>query len=171
MLLGVSAEYYGVHRPIEVNITISGCILLAISFCLRWWGMKSLGHQWAIHAVGSSKLSVKDQSILRHGPYQIIRHPIYLAAIMEVIGIPLIANSFYTLGFVLLVNCPLMFLRSRLEEQTLFARYCDEFVDYFKETGRFLPRVSTEKSEQRRREKLFVDFPDRRKGSLTKKPQ
>ncbi len=82
--------------------------------------------------------SVKD-TLVRHGLYTYVRHPIYAGGVVIVVGLALIrpAWSFVTaciLGFIWLI------VQARLEEIDLLQRMPD-YKDYMKQVPRFLPRL------------------------------
>lgn len=129
--------------PKKLNVfSISiGSFLLITSLLLRWWGVKTLGPQWGIHVIDNSKLSILTKKIIIKGPYKYIRHPIYLGVILELIAIPLLVHSYFTLLFVVFVNIPLQILRSKLEEKKCIEDFGNEYIQYLLVTPAFLPKI------------------------------
>jgi methyltransferase len=125
--------------PVTLNITLSlyGLFLFIAGFLLRLSGIKTLNHQWTVHAVGASK--IKDIYIVQSGPYKYIRHPIYLGVILEVLSIPLIWNAYSAFFIALALNVPLQLIRAYLEEKTSLRRFGEDFNRYLKDTPAFFP--------------------------------
>ncbi len=114
-----------------------GAMLYLASFRLRWWGMTALGSQWAVHAIGAQKVS--KVRVIKIGPYKYIRHPIYLAIFLEVLSIPLIANSFIGLLFAAFFYIPLQYKRLLEEEKNNIRKMGEPYLTYMQETGSLFP--------------------------------
>ena len=79
-------------------------------------------------------------TLVTRGPYRWVRHPFYLATALAVVANSLVtANWFLALtgGIVL----GLLVLRTRIEEEKLIERFGEDYKEYMKRTGRFLPRL------------------------------
>lgn len=131
------AETFIFVKRFRVCITILGLCLYVLAFLLRWWGMKALGKQWAIHAVGAQK--IKKVRLIKIGPFKYVRHPIYLAIIIEVISIPTIANTPWCMLFAISINVPLQIVRLVLEEKSSIRRFGDKYLQYQQEVSQLLP--------------------------------
>jgi len=96
------------------------------------WGHIELG--WRTHMP-----SVKD-TLVRHGLYAYVRHPIYDGGFLIIIGIALFKP---TLVFVIACVLGIIWLdvQARLEEIDLLQRMPD-YKDYMKEVPRFILRIS-----------------------------
>ncbi len=140
LILFVIAEFF--LRPTEkIAITsVLGGMFLVFSFSLRWYAMKTLGSEWRVHATDSTRRAQGQEVLIRKGPYGFIRHPIYLAVIFELLAIPLIAQTYLSLLFSVLVNIPLQVLRSRLEEAKSIEIYGLNYAQYMNEVPGFIPR-------------------------------
>ncbi|MEI7751142.1 MAG: isoprenylcysteine carboxylmethyltransferase family protein [Candidatus Omnitrophota bacterium] len=132
-----SAECFIAQESPPVFPVILGVILFLMAFSLRWWGMRTLGNQWAVHAVGAQKVS--KASIVKDGPYHYIRHPIYLAIFFEVLSIPLIANAFWGLLFAAFLYIPLQYKRLREEEKNNVRKMGEAYLHYMGETSSLIP--------------------------------
>ncbi len=79
-------------------------------------------------------------TLVTRGPYRWVRHPFYLATALAVV-----ANSLATANWFLALTGGIAFgllvLRTRIEEEKLIERFGEEYKDYMKRTGRFLPRL------------------------------
>jgi methyltransferase len=130
-------DFYINPNSFNVMSVSWGVLLYVSSFRLRWWGMKSLGKQWAIHAVGAQK--IKKVRLIKLGPYKYVRHPIYLAVMMEVLSIPLLASSLGGIVFAAVVNIPLQYLRLIKEEQSTLRKLGESYKSYIREVDRLIP--------------------------------
>ena len=69
-----------------------------------------------------------------------MRHPFYLATALAVV-----ANSLVTANWFLALTGGIAFsllvLRTRTEEEKLIERFGEDYKEYMKRTGRFLPRL------------------------------
>lgn len=139
MMYGTTFEFFFMEREIFWPATMAGLLLYSLAFVLRWWGMITLGPQWGIHILGENKLQDVPRRLVRAGPYRLMRHPIYCGVFLEVVGIPLATNSWYTLVFALLVNVTLQVLRSYLEERRLVELFGDDYRRFQRENWAFWP--------------------------------
>ncbi len=81
---------------------------------LRVWAVASLGRYWTTRVI-----VVPDAPLVRTGPYRYMRHPNYLAVLLEIALLPLALGSWaLALGFSL-VNAILLAWRIKVEEATL----------------------------------------------------
>jgi protein-S-isoprenylcysteine O-methyltransferase Ste14 len=112
-------------------LKLIGLFLIILGSFPFIWGHIELG--WRTHMP-----SVKD-TLVRHGLYAYVRHPIYTGGFAIVAGLALIkpTSAFVTacmLAFIWLI------VQARLEEIDLLQRMPD-YKDYMKQVPRFLPRL------------------------------
>lgn len=137
LCFSVAGEFYLIGHSNRIAVLMTGVSLYVLAFLIRWWGMKSLGKQWAIHAVGAQKIS--HVRVIKIGAYKYVRHPIYLGVILEVISLPLIANAFHAFFVALLINVPLQILRAFIEERYCARRFDSSYQKYKQEVGMLIP--------------------------------
>jgi methyltransferase len=81
---------------------------------LRYWAIASLGRRWNVRVI-----TIPGMPLSTKGPYRFLRHPNYVAVVLEGIAIPLIHTAFLTaFGFTLL-NGLMLRTRIRCEERAL----------------------------------------------------
>lgn len=141
MLIFVTLEFFLTDASKHYPVSLIGLALYLTSFIIRGWGVISLGDQWAIHATSPSKKSSNKLRLIIKGPYKYVRHPIYLGVILELIAIPIIAQTYLSLLFVTLVNIPLQILRSRLEEINSISMFGSEYIEYMNRVSGFFPKI------------------------------
>ncbi|NWF87431.1 isoprenylcysteine carboxylmethyltransferase family protein [Candidatus Bathyarchaeota archaeon] len=96
---------------------------------------------WSVIARGQYATSwgmPENQKLVTWGPYKYVRHPSYLGYFLMFFGLLLIWSNLFTL-------IPLSAIPGYLrvvvkEEKLLVQRFGDEYLDYQKKTGRFIPR-------------------------------
>ena len=134
--LGTIMEYLLRQQVTVLNPLISGIglSLFLAGWFLRRWVIRTLGPYWSL------QIEIRpDQPLIREGPYRFIRHPNYLALLLEVLGLPLVGNAYWTLGVVLFGYCPIIAVRVVYEEQALVATFQDVYRQYQRECGTLLP--------------------------------
>ncbi|MBD3255361.1 MAG: DUF1295 domain-containing protein [Candidatus Lokiarchaeota archaeon] len=97
-----------------------------------------------VKSVGKSiKNAVNTESrpkLITTGIYHYIRHPVYTAILLGIFGTFLIIPNIIMLSFLIFMVL-LLFLHSREEEKILIQMFGEEYKDYKKKTGRFLPKL------------------------------
>ncbi|MEP7199831.1 MAG: isoprenylcysteine carboxylmethyltransferase family protein [Chloroflexota bacterium] len=112
----------------------SGLALVGVGTLLFWLSHVNLARQW------SWNIGLRDDhQIVRRGLYRIMRHPMYTAIGLWLIGTPFVTQSW--LGLIPLVGLPGLYRRARVEEQLLTQTFGAEYETYRKETGMFLPKI------------------------------
>ncbi|MDQ1599598.1 MAG: methyltransferase, partial [Actinomycetota bacterium] len=78
------------------------------------WCISSLGRQWCTRIV-----VVPGLSTVTSGPYRFLRHPNYLAVVLEGIALPLVHTAWVTAAVFTVANAALLRVRIAAEEQAL----------------------------------------------------
>jgi protein-S-isoprenylcysteine O-methyltransferase Ste14 len=109
-----------------------------------WAGGAALG-LWTNYNLGpnfSSTLILRDgHQLIQHGPYRLVRHPMYSAFAIMLVGLLLLsANALIGVPPVFFLVL-LMLVRTPREERMLIGRFGDQYRDYMARTGRYLPRL------------------------------
>lgn len=86
----------------------------------------------------SSLVIRKDHKLVVHRVYRIVRHPIYLGAILVTLGLPIGMSSWIALPPMLLL-IPLLLYRMRTEERLLVEEFGDDYQAYMARTKRLVP--------------------------------
>jgi len=107
--------------------------LVAAAMALRYWAIATLGERW-----NTRVLVVPGAPAVTAGPYRFVRHPNYVAVIVEMFALPLVHSAWRTAVLFSAVNALLLGRRIAHEEATLAAH-----ADYAARLGdraRFVPR-------------------------------
>ena len=115
----------------------------AATQALRYWSIASLGSSWNARAVVDSR-----RACVSAGPYRWIRHPNYLAVLIEFSAVPLALGAWRSWIVLNVVHAPILWRRIRAEEELLAAipGYSEEMLS----KGRFVPRVGALSLRRRR---------------------
>ncbi len=103
---------------------------------LAWWVFTSLGNN-----VTPSVVTRKNATLVMHGPYHWVRHPLYLMGALAYLGFALLAENWF-LAILTVLAFTLLNLRLPKEEARLIERFGDEYRSYMQRTGKFLPRLN-----------------------------
>lgn len=105
--------------------------LTVVAQVLRGWAILSLGRRWNTRII-----AIPQVSLVTRGPYRFIRHPNYLAIIIEFIAIPVLCGAYATAAVFSLANAWILARRIPQEERAL--RQCSG--NALPAAPRFLPR-------------------------------
>ncbi len=112
-----------------------GLGLYAAGNTLAFAAVRTLGKQY------SGYVTLQDgHQLVTTGLYRVIRHPIYLRALLVVIGLPLLFRSWLFL-VMLPLGAVFVAARIRAEEKLLEEQFGAEFEAYRKRTWRLLPYI------------------------------
>jgi protein-S-isoprenylcysteine O-methyltransferase Ste14 len=112
-----------------------GIVIALAGFGLRIWSMSVLGKFY------TRTLKVtENQSIVRAGPYHLVRHPGYLGSILIWSGVAASTMNWIVLFIVLIVMFGVYIYRIQSEEKMLLATNAD-YADYQKHTRRLIPLI------------------------------
>jgi methyltransferase len=114
LLAGAVVEVLALDRPFLPWLGWPMLALLVASHGLRWWCISSLGRQWCTRIV-----VVPGRSAVTSGPYRFLRHPNYLAVVLEGIALPLVHTAWVTAAVFTVANAALLRVRIAAEEQAL----------------------------------------------------
>ncbi|MGD8779183.1 MAG: isoprenylcysteine carboxylmethyltransferase family protein [Ignavibacteria bacterium] len=120
----------------EMLFRITGLILFIIFSWNQVWSYKYLKENYAQEIV-----ILKGHQLITKGPYGIIRHPQYVSQILSDLGVGAALMGYVIIPLVLLVEFPLFFLRAKKEEEIFSEHFKEQFLQYKKKTGFFIPFI------------------------------
>lgn len=121
-----AAPSWPLHHPLHQAIETLG--LLFIVACVS-------GRAFCTLYVGGHK----NQRLVRHGPYSVVRNPLYLFSIAGMAGVGLSAGSAVLGAVCTLAGFVLFSLIVRAEEERLAQSHGAEYLRYLAEVPRWLP--------------------------------
>ena len=101
---------------------------------------------WLFSSIGSgitpTSATRKQHTLVTSGPYRWVRHPLYTVGSSLFISFGMMADNWFiaTLGVLAFVA---MASRTPKEEANLIEKFGDEYREYMKHTGRYLPKLKS----------------------------
>ena len=117
LLVGSVAEVVVADRPFIPWLGWPMLVSVALAQGLRWWCISTLGPQWNTRVI-----VVPDATLVAAGPYRLLRHPNYVAVVVEGFALPLVHTAWVTAAAFTVLNRALLSVRIRVEEQALGLR-------------------------------------------------
>ncbi|CAA0117535.1 Uncharacterised protein [Mycolicibacterium vanbaalenii] len=114
LLVGCLLEVAALHRPFLPMLGFSMLVLVLAAQGLRWWCITTLGRQWNTRVI-----VVPGATRITGGPYRLIRHPNYVAVIVEGIALPLVHSAWLTALLFTVLNAALLKTRIDVENAAL----------------------------------------------------
>ncbi|OBF28940.1 hypothetical protein A5724_26395 [Mycobacterium sp. ACS1612] len=112
LLVGCLVE--AAHRPWAPALGWPMLVVVLAAQGLRWWCIRTLGHQWNTRVV-----VIPDGSRVTGGPYRFISHPNYVAVVAEGIALPLVHTAWVTAVMFTALNALLLRTRIGVENAAL----------------------------------------------------
>jgi len=81
---------------------------------LRYWAIRTLGERWNTRII-----VLPGAEPVTGGPYRWLRHPNYVAVVVEGVALPLVHGGYWTAAAFTVANAALLWVRIRAEEQAL----------------------------------------------------
>jgi methyltransferase len=134
VLVCAGAEVLFLHRPLIPALAIPMLVLFVLANLLRWWVIRTLAGHWNVEVMESSRVGV-----VSSGPYRWVRHPNYVAVVLEIFSLPMIHTAWITAIAGTLGDLEILRRRIKVEDGFLMSN-----PDYRAAMGgkpRFLPRV------------------------------
>jgi methyltransferase len=116
LLGGALAEVYLLDRPFYPALGFPMLTLVVAAQVLRWWCIRTLGHQWNTRVIVVAGLGR-----VTAGPYRLLSHPNYLAVVVEGAALPLVHTGWVTAAAFTVLNLPLLWWRITVEDRALAA--------------------------------------------------
>jgi methyltransferase len=133
-LASCAVEVVALRRPFHPALAGIMLAVVVAAQALRWWAIATLGPRWNVRVI-----VVPGLPVVTGGPYRWLRHPNYLAVVLEGVALPMVHTAWITAVTFSVLNAILLATRMRCEEAAL-----DRHADYgaqFAARGRLLPRA------------------------------
>lgn len=131
-LVSCVAEVFLLNRPFPGALGWAALGAAVLAQALRYWAISALGDRW-----NSRIIVIPGLAPVTGGPYRFLRHPNYVAVVLELLAVPLIHGAWGTAVVFTVGNAALLYVRIRAEEQALGEVYAQAFVHH----PRFIPEV------------------------------
>lgn len=117
LLAACLAEVFFAGRPFLPWLGWPMLALVVLSQALRYWCIATLGRQWNTRVIAAPGLQ-----LVARGPYRWLRHPNYIAVVIEGFALPLVYTAWVTaLAFTVLNAVLLLGFRIPVENRALAA--------------------------------------------------
>ena len=114
LLVGALVEAWWRRPDAPLLLAATMFALVLASQALRWWCIATLGRQWNTRVI-----VVPGLPLVRSGPYRRLRHPNYVAVVVEGFALPLVHAAWWTAVVFTVANAVLLMVRIRVEERAL----------------------------------------------------
>jgi len=114
LLVGCVVEVLAADRPFLPALGWPMLLLVLLAQGLRWWCIATLGRQWNTRVI-----VVPGAGLVERGPYRWLRHPNYVAVVVEGVALPLLHTAWVTAVVFTVLNALLLRVRIRTEEDAL----------------------------------------------------
>ena len=144
------------HLPIEIRA--SGALLIGVAGSFVLWLMKYRKPQDMIVSTYFTfvkmfkkrpiqEMSARVEPLVVNGPQKIVRHPLYLGALLTFLGWGLFTNSTSNLIATLVALTWYVAVQIPFEERELRAFFGDQYVKYMRDTPMLVPFTKRRKSQ------------------------
>jgi protein-S-isoprenylcysteine O-methyltransferase Ste14 len=113
-----------------------GFFLIFLGVAIHWIGILTLKRQFATMVVVSEGHKLVDTGI-----YKFIRHPIYTAILLELLGFGLALANWVSILLLLIPNAASLAYRIYVEEKVLVKYFGEAYIDYERKTKRLIPGI------------------------------
>lgn len=121
--------------PGSLFVSIAGIIATGLGMLLCVWARLYLGKYW------SDKVMLKqDHQLVRSGPYQYLRHPIYSGVLLGILGSAIAIGEWRGLVAFAIMSTN-YFVKARREERVLVGHFGAKYAEYRKQAGFLAPWI------------------------------
>jgi len=114
LLAGCLLEPLLADRPFLPGLGWPALALTLLAQVLRWWCITTLGPYWNTRVI-----VVPGARLVGAGPYRFLRHPNYVAVVVEGAALPLVHSAWITATVFTLADAVLLTVRIRCENAAL----------------------------------------------------
>jgi protein-S-isoprenylcysteine O-methyltransferase Ste14 len=134
-------------RPISILLPLRVQLLLSVvgagiyfaSLGLYLWGMRTLGENFNASSGFGVRLNQAHQ-LVTHGPYAVIRHPMYMGVILAFWGGLLLYRT-WTMLICAIIMLGLI-VRGRKEEEALAQVFGEKWLNYMRQVPPWIPHIN-----------------------------
>jgi methyltransferase len=113
-LASCAAEVVLLERPFVPAIAAVAGAALLCTMALRYWAVSSLGERWNARVLVEPGVPA-----VTSGPYRHLRHPNYLAVVVELAALPMLHTAWLTAVIFTVVDAWMLRVRIAVEERAL----------------------------------------------------
>ena len=113
---------------------VAGLIICIAGLGLAIWARVVMGRNW-----GMPMTLQRGQELVTGGPYAYVRHPIYAAILVAMLGSALAISLWWLVFFI--VNGAQFFFAAKREEQLMLQTFPETYPAYMRQTRMLIPFV------------------------------
>jgi len=117
-------------------LNIAGIILVFMGMGFHIVSIWTLQKQWSPNVQFND-----DHSLIEKGIYKYIRHPIYTAILLEIVGFCIALSNWLSFLLIFIPNLLTFMYRIYVEEQALINVFGKKYLSYMRSTKRFIPKI------------------------------
>jgi len=119
------------------TLRIIGLLVFIVFSWVQVVAFKSLGENYSQDIV-----IFKNHELKTNGIYKVIRHPQYISQLLSDLGAGVaLMGGYLIIPIVVLVEIPLFILRAKKEDKLLLEHFAEDFVEYKRKSGFFIPFI------------------------------
>jgi protein-S-isoprenylcysteine O-methyltransferase Ste14 len=123
------------HAPIPPWARWVGAVLIGVCIPFEIWVHRALGASW------STSMEVGHKpTLVTHGPYRFVRHPMYAMA-LPIFGGAMLLSADGVLIALSVVAIAIVAARVPTEDRMMLEEFGDQYRSYMERTGALLPRL------------------------------
>ncbi|HEX8966245.1 MAG TPA: isoprenylcysteine carboxylmethyltransferase family protein [Chloroflexota bacterium] len=135
LLIPYVALFFKLWRPLPLRLSpagrltasASGAVLSLLGMGLVIWGRLALGRMYNVSSALGNRLYA-DQELVTTGPFALVRHPMYVGALIACVGGVLLYRTWAAV--MILAHEAVFWVRAGREEQALAAEFGDTWRRY-----------------------------------------
>ncbi len=117
-------------------VQVIGVFMMVGGIILREWSVITLGKGFTV-IVNSQK----NGTLIKKGPYHILRHPSYTGTLIIMMGIPLALGTWISFIFSSVITLATHIYRIHVEEKALIEAYGKDYKNYSDKTWKLIPGI------------------------------
>jgi len=121
--------------PDDIVIAVAGSAVTLVGLGYAICARLHLGKNWS----GQPMIRM-DHTLVRTGPYRIVRNPIYTGILVAFAGTAVVIGEFWALMTIFIVLV-VFFAKIRMEEKFLLEEFGEQYIQYKKEVKALIPFV------------------------------
>jgi len=115
---------------------VAGTTVLLVGLAVRWTAILTLRHAFTVDVA-----IARDQRIVDHGIYRVLRHPAYTGSLLAFLGMALVFGDWLAGLVLFLPITAAFFYRISVEERALRAAFGEDYDRYARRTKKLIPFV------------------------------
>jgi protein-S-isoprenylcysteine O-methyltransferase Ste14 len=123
--------YLPVDETTSTEALVASSVIVIVGTLWTIWSLATLGRCFGLFP--------EVRGLVRHGPYRLVRHPVYLGELISAVGI-IVAKPHPFIVLLFVVFVALQYWRTVYEERALTAAFPEEYPSYVQRVGRLIPR-------------------------------